>query len=297
MDELVSVVITTYKRTDALKNAIESVINQTYKNIEVIVVDDNAQIPDARKEVVEIMDSYKDCKLILNETNLGGSLSRNEGIKASKGAFVSFLDDDDTYMPQRIERYMSEYFNSANEKIGIIYSFVDAVNSAGEKIGEYEIVPTDKPLLQHMRSCLAATSQWMIPKKVFGDVGMFEDTPCKQDSIMLLKILGAGYEPLCVKEHLSNYTEHESGRISTLSQRNVVGFENFRNWCRKYYDQISVAEAKMIEAANAYQLLNLHIRLNNKKAAWQQWKVIFANNSFSVLCIKGLAKLLIGKRG
>lgn len=295
-ESLVSIVITTYGRTDFLKKALESACNQTYRDIEIILVDDNADKSEIRKQVVELAKEYHVQKLILNETNLGGSLSRNEGIKAAQGGFVSFLDDDDTYHPKRIEKYIAAYEKEGDEQIGIIYSFVDEVASDGKKLREYRITLQENPLYQHMCSCLAATSQWMVPRYVFDRVGMFEDSPCKQDSIMLLKILGAGYHPLCVEEVLVYYTNHNQGRISGIGEKNRRGLLNFRDWCRKYYDKITKKEQRQVEANFASQLLTLYLLNDNRKEAGKQLKLIIKNTFFSKRTVKALLKYCIGKK-
>lgn len=295
MEPLVSVVITTYGRTDFLEKAIESVVLQTYNNIEIIVVDDNANKCNIRDKVRKILKRYPQCRLIENIKNLGGSLSRNEGIKVARGEFISFLDDDDTYKENRIRRYLDEYSRRGSATTGIIYGYVDAVNSDGEKIGEYRNDPSDNALFQHMCGCLAATSQWMVPQYVFDKVGMFEDTPCKQDSIMLLKILGEGYEPLCVKESLGNYVEHNQGRISGVSQKNIIGLNNFHKWCRKYYSRLSESEKMIVECNFARQLLSLNILTGNRMAAKSNLRILINNKPLSVDAIKGLGKYIIGK--
>lgn len=296
MEPLVSVVITTYGRTDFLEKAIKSVLLQTYNNIEIIVVDDNANICGVRNEVKNILARYPKCRLIENEKNLGGSLSRNEGIKAAKGEFISFLDDDDTYKENRIKRYLDEFFLKGSATTGIIYGYVDAVNLDGEKLGEYRINPSDNVLFQHMCGCLAATSQWMVPRYVFDKVGMFEDTPCKQDSIMLLKILGEGYKPLCVRESLGNYVEHNQGRISGVSKKNITGLMNFRNWCRKFYSKLSESEIATVESTLASQLLTLNILTGDRIGAKAELKIIIKTKPISPETLKGLCKYILGKK-
>lgn len=293
--DLVSIVITTYGRTDFLKKALESASSQTYSNTEIILVDDNAEKEDVRAQVIEIAKAYPVHKLILNEKNLGGSFSRNEGIKAAQGSFISFLDDDDVYHPERIDKYMNEYKKCADEKVGLIYSFVDEISEDGKKIKEYRITVDKNPLYQHMCGCLAATSQWIVPRHVFDEVGMFEDSPCKQDSIMMLKILGVGYRPLCVEEALGYYRAHDQGRISGVSEKNVMGLINFRDWCRKYYDRITEKEQKAVEANFAGQLLTLFVLLGNRREAKKQLKVIAKNQLLSGIMAKSIIKCYIGK--
>ena len=126
-EELVSSIIPTYKRTDTLKRAIDSVLNQTYSNIEIIVVDDNVNFPEVRKKVVEIIESYNknNISLVKNIRNLGGGLSRNEGIKIAKGEYIGFLDDDDEFFNTKIEKQYNLIKEKEKEgrKVGLIYCY------------------------------------------------------------------------------------------------------------------------------------------------------------------------------
>ena len=98
-EELVSVIIPTYKRSEMLPRAVESALNQTYSNIEVVVVDDNDPESTWRKDTSERMLQFKNdnrVKYICHEKNSNGSVARNTGIKNSAGSIIAFLDDDDT---------------------------------------------------------------------------------------------------------------------------------------------------------------------------------------------------------
>ena len=103
---LVSIIIPTYKRPDTLDRAINSVLNQTYKNIEVIVVDDNNPDTEARSKTEHIMSVYADnprVRYIKHEKNKNGSAARNTGARYSQAKYVAFLDDDDEFFPEKIE--------------------------------------------------------------------------------------------------------------------------------------------------------------------------------------------------
>ena len=292
---LVSVIITTYGRSDFLEKAIKSVIAQTYKNIEIIIVDDNAQKEDIRQEVQTIVARYPQCTLIINKTNLGGSLARNEGIKASQGELISFLDDDDTYFPTRIEKCVKAFSNHKNENIGIIFHHSQSVTTDGKKLGEHINLLEKKTLAQLLKiSCIAATSQWVVPRYSFEQVGMFEDTPCKQDSIMMLKILGGGLKPLCVNEILSNYTVHQEGKISGNPQRNIVGITNYHNWAKKYYSQLQPAEIKNAECRFAKDLIRNHSMLNQRKKAIAHYRVLLKYNPLSTIVIFATLQIALG---
>lgn len=108
---LVSVITATYRRTDSLKRALLSVVKQNYKCIEIIIVDDNAD-KSWNEKVVEIIEEIKQVSkfqiiYIQNRINKGSAETRNIGIHASSGNYITFLDDDDIYLPSKIERQVT----------------------------------------------------------------------------------------------------------------------------------------------------------------------------------------------
>lgn len=101
----VDVIIPTYKRPVYLKRAINSVLSQTYKNVSIIVVDDNNEEDVYRQETETLMLSFlhnNRVTYIKHRKNLNGAVARNTGIKYSKADYISFLDDDDIYLPNKI---------------------------------------------------------------------------------------------------------------------------------------------------------------------------------------------------
>lgn len=106
---LVTVIITTYKRNvDVISKAVNSILNQTYKNLELIIVDDSPNDYIERINVKNYCTSIKDkrVKYIQNEKNSGACVSRNNGINNASGEYVCFLDDDDEYLPNKIEKML-----------------------------------------------------------------------------------------------------------------------------------------------------------------------------------------------
>lgn len=106
MSKLVSVIITTFKTDGRLERAVKSVLEQTYDNVEIIVVDDNSPNSEERKKTEKIMSQFKDNSKIsyLKHTkNMNGAAARNTGIHEIKGEYLTFLDDDDILLPTRIK--------------------------------------------------------------------------------------------------------------------------------------------------------------------------------------------------
>lgn len=139
---LVSVIIPTYKRSEALTRAIDSVINQTYSNIEIIVVDDNGVGTENQLATEKRLKNYIDSgkiTYIKHLVNKNGSAARNTGWKASKGEFINFLDDDDFFFAEKIQRQVKAIDNT-NSTIGGAYSPVCYI--VKHKDGKYKEVPT-----------------------------------------------------------------------------------------------------------------------------------------------------------
>lgn len=115
---LVSVIIPTYKRSDSLCRTIDSVLAQTYPNIEIIVVDDNGIGNEYQLQTEARLKDYITSGKITylkHEVNRNGSAARNTGFRASKGEYINFLDDDDVFMPEKIERQVARLEGTSEE--------------------------------------------------------------------------------------------------------------------------------------------------------------------------------------
>ena len=124
---LVSVIIPTYKRPNMLGRAIDSVLGQSYTNIEVVVVDDNSDGDKYRLETIQYMERYANdyrVKYIKHKTNQNGSAARNTGIQNSVGEYIAFLDDDDYFLKDRIKEAIHFLQNSSADCGGTCCNYV-----------------------------------------------------------------------------------------------------------------------------------------------------------------------------
>lgn len=101
---LISVVIPTFNRPSFIERACNTVINQSYKNTEIIIVDDASEV--SYEKALEKIDNI-DFKYVKHTKNGGGSAARNTGIANANGDFIAFLDDDDEWFPKKLERQLS----------------------------------------------------------------------------------------------------------------------------------------------------------------------------------------------
>lgn len=107
---LVSVVITAYRSGNLLEKAIESVLKQTFRDFEIILVDNNAS-PETHNIVRAYTDKYPDRIRTIHEPQQGACSARNTGIRESKGKYIALLDDDDMMMPGRLEKQLQASFD------------------------------------------------------------------------------------------------------------------------------------------------------------------------------------------
>lgn len=296
-NELISIVITTHKRSDRIGFAIESAINQTYHNTEVIVVDDNASIVGEREKTEKIVGKYKNVKFIKNTQNLGGAESRNVGARAARGKLISFLDDDDQYLPDRIEKLYRLYCKNKSKKLGLIYCSCFAVNERGDILGEYIHTESGMPIYEQMMGCVAGTSMWLIPKEALTDVGGFDLVPSKQDSTVILKLLVAGYCIVGTSDRLVLYLEHDkndkASSISGIKPSNIEGILEYRELCRRYYDMLkNEKQVDDVECNFSRQLVTLYIANKKRKNAIAELNNILRRRPFCKAAITSIMKVV-----
>lgn len=123
MEPKVSVIIPTHKGSGVVERAVDSVLRQTYRNIEVIVVDDNGRLSEEQVKTEEVLKTYINdglIKYVPHEVNINGSAARNTGVKNSIGEYITLLDDDDEYLPDKVEMQVKCFENLSNE-YGMVY--------------------------------------------------------------------------------------------------------------------------------------------------------------------------------
>lgn len=265
---LVTVIIPTYKRKSILK-ALNSVLEQDYPNIEIIIVDDNASLPEYRKYIMDSLEVYvknQQITLIHNERNLGGALSRNAGINVSNGEYIAFLDDDDWYLPGKIRKQVEVLIN--DKQAALVYCWSRGVSSTGTLVWRNHKCKEGSLLYEAMTDdCIASTSLIMCRREVLYEAGLFEDMPCKQDVFLELKLAAGGHVFRCIKEELVVYgnVDDDFERISNVSQKTVCGFQKCREFSREHYDKLSKKQICLVEANYSFRLCRIAKQIGDRK--------------------------------
>lgn len=174
--ELVSIIITTYKGIETIEYAVLSALNQSYKNTEIIVVDDNGINTDCQEKTRKILKDYIDSKKIkyyAHKKNMNGSSARNTGVRLSNGKYVTFLDDDDIYLSNKVENEL-RYLKKTQSSMVICGGFF--VNRNGR--GYRTVFRNNNELLKDYltEKVLFNTSTFMIDKCSFNKISGFDES-------------------------------------------------------------------------------------------------------------------------
>ncbi len=181
----VSVIIPTYNRPEMVKNAVQSVLNQTYRDLEVIVVDDGMD-----RRAGEGLKMIEDDRVVYiqHEKSLGGGAARNTGIIKSRGEYIALLDDDDEWMPTKLEKQMVLLEETGQN---VAFSFT-AIKELGGSDNERNNVPSgvgDYHELALSRFNCFLTVVLVIRRDAFEGVGGFdEDFKSHQETDLMIRI-------------------------------------------------------------------------------------------------------------
>lgn len=185
-NRLVSTIIPTYNRPSLLKRTIKSVLNQTYRNIEAVVVDDCSLKGNSKKnqDIIKSLNSDR-IKYIRNKENMGPNYSRNRGIRNASGNFIALLDDGDYFLPSKTEKQMEIMNNHPNVGL-VICSTLDY--RFGMKRIRRAIEPiTHKGLLKAYN--LSSGCSFLMRKKAIDMVGGFDELmPSAQEYDLAIRI-------------------------------------------------------------------------------------------------------------
>lgn len=233
---LVSVIMPTHNRRELLERAVNSVLEQTWASMEIIVVDD-ASDDDTPQYLKSLQDDHSNIQVIRNEESKGAAVSRNIAIEHANGSFITGLDDDDYWRPTRIERLMEEF----GEGFSAVCSYDRMVMNDREAVWKKPTMITHDDLLYYNK----VGNQVLTKKEYLEEVGGYdEELPSAQDYDLWIR-LARQFGPIrTVTQPLQIVNmEEDRERISTADEK-MAGYhrcyEKHKEWMnprhRKYQE-------------------------------------------------------------
>lgn len=241
MDEkMVSVIMPTYNRAYIIRTAIQSVLEQTYSNWELIIVDDGSE-----DETKQILQEYKDerIKVLINDSNKGANYSRNRGGDIAKGEFIAFLDSDNYWKRNKLEKQV-KILSRVQEEVA--FTFCREERTAGETRfipdSSFDIEKIDNDIME--ANCID-TNTVLMRRTVFNEVGGFDNNiPRLQDWELFLRII-----------KMYNYKVIYDSEVLNVNvlQKNSISYSN-----EKYFDAIIYILKKYIAIFTRENKLEQH---------------------------------------
>lgn len=216
----VSVIIPSYNRKTVLERAINSVLSQTYTDYELIVVDDGSRDGTCDLEIVKKNEKVKFYRF---QVNCGVSKARNFGVSNSAGKWVAFLDSDDEWLPQKLEKQIQWIKN--NPEYRIVQTNETWIRN-GKKVNQPVALRKFQGDLFEagLHRCLITPSSVMIERNLFDLLGGFnESLPACEDYDLWLRTCCNEHVGLVAEELLRRYGGHPDQLSST-----VMGLDRFR---------------------------------------------------------------------
>ena len=293
-DILVSTIITTYKRSNMLKRAIISVLEQDYNNIEVIVVDDNDENTEYRSEVEQVMTEFESDSRILylkHKKNLNGAFARNTGIKHAKGELITFLDDDDYFEGNRFSKLVP-VISKSKSNVGLISSAYRILNN--DKLSNIKELDYNKDITLELLKTRLETgsgSNFIIKKEVLSKIGSFDTKFFRhQDYEFLLRV--------SLKYDFIAYNQPLLVVQADSKHQNKVSIEELIQVKKLYFDKFSYLlnekNEDEVELSQYEQIINLMI---NNREIIKHRKIIkgFLINYSLWFLVKLISNILIKK--
>ncbi|MDJ0795631.1 MAG: glycosyltransferase [Calothrix sp. MO_167.B12] len=226
----ISVIIPVYNGEKTIKETIESVLKQSFSNIEVIIINDGST-----DSTLKIINSIDDIRLqVFSYPNAGSGASRNRGIEKANGNYISFIDADDLWVPDKLEAQYQALQN--NPQATIAYSWTDYIDELGNIIKSGGRKKCHGYVYQDMlvSNFLENGSNFLTHSKVFQDVGHFDESlSASEDWDMLLR-LSQRYQFVCVDKPQILYRISVKSRSANLIKQELASLgliNKFFNHC------------------------------------------------------------------
>lgn len=262
--DLVSCIIPTYKRSDSLTRAINSVLNQTYRNVEVIVVDDNDPNDKYSLSVQKVLKKITDSRVryIQQKRHSNGAVARNVGIEEAQGEYIAFLDDDDEWLENKLELQI-EKLKKYPEYGGIscLYTYYkDGIPV--RKCPPYTSDDLYKKVLD--RSVAVCTPTLVFKRKFLDKTSYFDESLIRHQDLQLLLDFLSKNKLLVLQKYLVLIHTEIGGNRPDLNRLIKIKAHFFTKMSR-HFNNVDRKTRKRAYAAHYFEIIYLAAKEKNIK--------------------------------
>lgn len=261
---MVTAIITTHNRIDVLPRAINSVLSQTYKDIELIVVSDGST--DGTDEYMESYEQDNRVRYISYSPGHGGNYARNQGILNAKGEFLAFLDDDDEWLPEKIAKQVAVL--NENPEAGLVYTAVRSIY-VNEGIA-YNFFPECEGDLSKrilIGNCIGTTSCVMVRRELVADELFDEELKAMQDHEMWIRLCQKTKVVYCKEVLLNYYNQTKAKQVTSNSDIYPLCKEYIHTKHKLLYNQLTYKEKTSLYVSEKLGYAQRCIRNGRKSEA------------------------------
>lgn len=271
---LVSVICLCYNHEHFVEEAVQSVMNQTYPNIQLVIVDDHS-LDHSVEKIRKMLTSFPAAEFISLQDNLGNCRAFNRGLDVARGEFIIDLAADDVLMPDRVEKGVRA-LQSAGDSFGVNFSDAELINEKGERLGYHSdrfphaSIPHGNIYCDILRRYFINSPTMMIRKAVFERLGGYDETLAYEDfDLWVRSSRNFEYcyipEPLIRRRVLRSSLGSRQYRIGTLQLRSTLKVcEKALGLNRTPREHAALKKRIIYEMRQALQLGRIAI-------AWNYW--------------------------
>ena len=226
-EDLVSIIIPYYKKKEYILKTINSVLNQSYNNYEIIIIYDDENLSDL-DYLEKLFKLEKKIKIIKNSKTVGAGFSRNKGIENAIGEFIAFIDADDTWKKYKLENQINFMKKNNLKFTHTPYEIIDKNDKVlGERISKnFEKVD------DLIKSCDIGLSTVIIKKEIIDYQTTFPNLKTKEDFVLWLKILKKNILISYFNETLSSWRKLDNSLSSSITQKLIDAFKVYNYYMK-----------------------------------------------------------------
>ena len=277
----VSVIVPCFNRATLLPRALESIFAQTFKDYEVIVVDDGST-----DDTPQVMKQYNGRVQYIRKENGGSASARNRGIEEAKGEYIAFLDSDDYWTPEKLAEQVKVL--DVQKNIGIVYARMPIINEKGERVGTKPAGISGrnfKELMEHWGDM--PTSTVMTRRECFTKAGMFDTSLTTMEDIDMWLRISRHYDLYEIENKVLAYYSRHDEQITKSKTKMYQGLVRIYTKILNSYDDIPKQLFIDRVASNQYTLSrNYYFEGFYKESLKNVWGAVCRNPCVGLLFVE-----------